>query len=156
MIREKFRIHRQLSELYRDHDVYIRPVPGLSFNDFVRISRKAGRRRKSIYVWVRFIDDYYKTFYNTTSQNRFGDPALLINGEGSSIVLCRHYRVMLGLEESMLDGVELEIRKIRNPLKKISALYNAPDSMVRTTTVISIISVILGIIAFILGVISLR
>lgn len=156
MIREKFRIHRQLSELYRDHDVYILPIPGLSFNDFVRISRRNGGRRKSIYVWLRFIDDYYRTFYNTTSDKRFGDPGLLISGEGSPIVLCRHYRVMLGLEETMLEDVELEIRKIWNPFKKISALYNAPDSMVRTTTVISVISVILGIIALVLGIISLR
>ena len=156
MIREKFRIHRQLSELYRDHDVYIRPLPGLSFNDFVRISRKTGGKRKSIYVWLRFIDDYYRLFYNSTSRKRFRDTSLLIPEKGDSIVLCRHYRVMLGLDESMLEGVELEIRKTRDPLKKLKALYCAPDSMVRTTTVISIISVILGIIALVLGILSLR
>lgn len=37
-INDTFRVNRQLSELYRDHDVYISPLPGLKFNDFVRIS----------------------------------------------------------------------------------------------------------------------
>jgi hypothetical protein len=156
MIRGKFRIHRQLSELYRDHDVYIRPVPGLSFNDFVRISCKCGSKRKSIYVWLRFIDDYYRTFYNTTSRARFKDPSLLIPDKGNSIVLCRHYRVMLGIDEAALEGVELDIKKTFNPFYKLKALYNAPDSMVRITTIISIISVILGIIALVLGILSLR
>lgn len=156
MIKGKFRIHRQLSELYRDHDVYIRPVPGLSFNDFVEISYKTGRKRKRIYVWLRFIDEYYRMFYNSTSSKRFNDPSLLIPEKGDSIVLCRHYRVMLGIDESMIEGTELEIRKTRNPFKKLKALYSAPDSMVRTTTVISIISVILGVIALILGILSLR
>ena len=157
MIRSRFRVHRQLSELYRDHDVYISRMPGLGFGQFVRISYRNGRQsKKSIYVWLRFIDDYYRRFYNTTSEKRFGEESLLITGEGASIVLCRHYRVILGLEESSLDGVEVELKKVRSPLKKIRALLNAPDSMVRTTTVISIISVILGMIALVLGIISLH
>ena len=152
----KFRIHRQLSELYRDHDVYITPAPGLGFSDFVRISHKTGKKTRSIYVWLRIIDGYYRAFYNSISGERFKDPFLLIAPEGYSIVLCRHYRVMLGIEDSMLAGTELEIRKTRNPFKKLKALYSAPDSMVRTTTVISIISVVLGLIALVLGILSLR
>jgi len=157
MSRSRFRIHRQLSELYRDHDVYISQMPGLRFGDFVRISYRPGRwRSRSIYVWVRLIDDYYMTFYNSISEKRFGGGTSLITNNGNSIVLCRHYRVLLGLEESMLENVELDIKRAWNPLKKIGALLNAPDSMVRTTTVISIISVILGIIALVLGIMSMR
>lgn len=155
-VKVSFRIHRQLSELYRDHDVYISHVPGFGFNDFVRISYKTGKKTRSIYVWLRLIDDYYRTFYNSVSGERFRDSSLLIQEIGNSVVLCRHYRVMLGIGESMPGTVELEIRKTRSPLKKLKALYSAPDSMVRTTTVISIISVILGIIALVLGILSLR
>lgn len=156
-IKETFRVNRQLSELYRDHDVYISPLPGLKFNDFVRISYMSGRRKKrSIYVWLRFIDDYYKTFYNSVTDKRFNDPELLIGGEHKSIVLCKHYRVKLELPDNSLDSINLEIKSIRNPFKKIKALYNAPDSIMRTTTVISIISILMGIIALVLGVLSLR
>jgi len=157
MIKETFRINRQLSELYRDHDVYISPINGLKFNDFVRISYRTGRiKKRSIYVWLRLIDDYYIKFYNNITANRFNDPELLIGDEHKSIVLCKHYRVKLGLPDSGLDSIDLEIKKIINPLKKIKALYNSPDSMMRTTTVISVISVIMGIIALIMGALSLR
>lgn len=157
VIKETFRVNRQLSELYRDHDVYISPTPGLKFNDFVQISFRTGKRKKqSVYVWLRFIDGYYKTFYNSTTQNRFNDPALLIGDDHKSIVLCKYYRVKLGLPDSSLDSIDLEIKKSSNPFKKIKALYNSPDSMMRTTTVISVISVMMGIIALILGVMSLR
>lgn len=155
MIKNFFCIKRQLSELYRDHDVYMTPLPGIKFNDFIRISYKAGKRKKSIYVWVRIIDDYYRTFYNTTTEKRFGGTELLINNEESSVVLCRHYRIRLGLDEGSLENVQLEISRSRNPLKKIRALYNAPDSIIRTTTVISVISLLLGIIALVLGVLSI-
>lgn len=156
-IKDTFRVNRQLSELYRDHDVYISPLPGIKFNDFVRISFRAGKQKKrSIYVWVRFIDGYYKKFYNTTTYQRFNDPELLIGEDHKSIVLCKFYRVKLGLPDADLDSIDLEIKKSSNPLKKIKALYNSPDSMMRTTTVISIISVIMGIIALVLGVLSLR
>ncbi len=157
MIKETFRVNRQLSELYRDHDVYISPIKGLKFNDFVRISFRTGKRKKrSIYVWLRFIDGYYKMFYNSTTDKRFNDPALLIGEDHKSVVLCKYYRVKLGLPDTGLDSIDLEISKNINPFKKIKALYNSPDSMMRTTTVISIISVIMGIIALILGVMSLR
>lgn len=156
-INETFRVNRQLSELYRDHDVYISPIPGLKFNDFVRISYRISKyRKRSIFVWLRFIDGYYKKFYNTTTEGRFNDPALLIGEDHKSIVLCKFYRIKLGLPDSDLDSIDLEIKKSSNPLKKIKALYNSPDSMMRTTTVISIISVLMGIIALILGVMSLR
>jgi len=155
MIRDTFRIHRQLSELYRDHDVYITHHPELSFNNFVRITHRNGRKRRSIYVWVRFIDDYYRTFYNTTSEWRFKGSTEYEITEGDAVVLCRHYRVLLGLDENALESVELEIKRSRNPMKKIRALLNAPDSLVRTTTFISIISVMLGIIALVLGILSL-
>ncbi len=157
MIKETFHINRQLSELYRDHDVYISPIPGLKFNDFVRISFRTGKwKKQSIYVWIRFIDTYYKMFYNSTTEKRFNDPELLIDNDHKSIVLCKHYRVKLGLPSDKFNGIDLEIKKSSNPFKKIKALYNSPDSMMRTTTVISIISVIMGIIALILGVLSLR
>lgn len=156
MIRSRYRIHRQLSELYRDHDVYITHHPELSFNDFVKISYRNGRKKKSIYVWVRFIDDYYRTFYNTTSEWRFKGSSDYEITDGDAVVLCRHYRVLLDLDENALDSVELEIKKTRNPFKKIRALLNAPDSLVRTTTFISIISVLLGIIALVLGILSLH
>lgn len=157
IIKDTFRVNRQLSELYRDHDVYISPIPGLKFNDFVRISFRTGKRKKrSIHVWVRFIDGYYKKFYNTTTDQRFNDPDLLIGEEHRSIVLCKYYRVKLGLPDTSLDSIDLEIKKSSNPFKKIKALYNSPESMMRTTTVISIISVIMGIIALVLGVLSLR
>jgi hypothetical protein len=156
MINGRFRIHRQLSELYRDHDVYITEYPELSFNDFVCIAYRNGKKKKRIYVWVRFIDDYYRMFYNTTSEWRFKESNQHKITDGDVIVLCRHYRRLLGLNENSLDGVDLEIKKSRNPLKKIRALLNAPDSLVRTTTVISIISVLLGIIALILGILSLH
>ncbi len=156
-INETFRVNRQLSELYRDHDVYISPLPGLKFNDFVRISYRISKyRNRSIYVWLRFIDGYYKKFYNTTTEARFNDPELLIGEEHKSIVLCKFYRVKLGLPDSGLDSIDLEIKKSSNPLKKIRALYNSPDSMMRTTTVVSIISVLLGIVALVLGVMSLK
>jgi len=156
MIKESFRVNRQLSELYRDHDVYISPMPELKFNDFVRISFRNGKRSKrSIYVWLRFIDSYYKTFYNSTTRNRFSDPDLIIEEDQKSIVLCKYYRVKLGLPDNNLACINLEIKKSSNPLKKIKALYNSPDSMMRTTTVISVISVMMGIIALVLGVISL-
>jgi len=153
MIRKTYRVYRQLSELYRDHDVYISDDESLAFNDFVRI-RLAGEK-KSIFVWVRFIDGYYKTFYNSVSTARFSDPRLLIDDEFPAIVLCRHYRVKLGLPEDTPGNVELEIRKIRNPMYKIRALYNAPDSLVRTTTMVSVISLLLGLVGLILGIISL-
>ena len=157
MIKETFRVNRQLSELYRDHDVYISPIRGLKFNDFVEISYRTGKRKKrSIYVWVRLIDGYYKTFYNSITDKRFNNPDLLIREDTKSIVLCRYYRDKLCIPDDKLDSVDLEIGKTSNPVKKIRALYNAPDSMVRTTTVISIISIIMGIIALILGVLSLR
>jgi hypothetical protein len=156
MIRGRFRIHRQLSELYRDHDVYITENPELSFNDFVCISHHNGKKKKRIYVWVRVIDDYYRMFYNTTSEWRFKGVSQHQITEGDAIVLCRHYRRLLGLDEASLDGVDLEIKKSRNPLKKIRALLNAPDSLVRTTTCISIISVFLGLVALILGIRSLH
>lgn len=153
---ELFRINRQLSELYRDHDVYITPLPGLSFNDFVQIScGEKGNRKRRIYVWVRFIDEYYMMFYNSITKNRFHKPELLIDRKKNSIVLCKHYRVRLGLSDDKLGEVRLQVKKIRNPLKKIRALYDAPDSMIRTTTVISIISIIMGITAIILGIMSL-
>lgn len=156
-INETFRVNRQLSELYRDHDVYISPIPGLKFNDFVRISYRTGKRKKrSIYVWLRFIDSYYKTFYNKTTHDRFSDPELLIGDDHKSIVLCKFYRIKLCLPDSDLDCIDLEIKKSSNPLKKIKALYNSPDSMMRTTTVVSIISVVMGIVALVLGVMSLR
>ena len=156
-INETFRVNRQLSELYRDHDVYISPLPGLKFNDFVRISYKISKyRKRSIYVWLRFIDGYYKKFYNTTTENRFNDPELLIADDHKSIVLCKFYRIKLGLPESDLYSIDLEIKKSSNPLKKIKALYNSPDSMMRTTTVVSVISVLMGIVALVLGVMSLR
>ena len=155
-IKETFRVNRQLSELYRDHDVYISPLAGLKFNDFVRITYRTGKRKKrSIYVWLRFIDSYYKTFYNSTTDKRFSDPELLIMDDRKSVVLCKYYRSKLELPDK-LDSIDLEISKTMNPLKKIRALYSAPDSMMRTTTVISIISVIMGVIALILGVMSLR
>lgn len=155
-IKDTFRVNRQLSELYRDHDVYISPIPGLKFNDFVRISYCIGKRRKkSIYVWLRFIDSYYKTFYNSTTNNRFNDSDLLIPDDHKSIVLCKFYRVKLGLPDSNLDCIDLEIKNSSNPFKKIKALYNSPDSMMRTTTVISVISIAMGIIALILGIMSL-
>ncbi len=157
MKEEIFRIKRQLSELYRDHDVYISPISGFNFNDFVCISHRAGKsKKKSVYVWLRIIDDYYRTFYNSVTESRFHDQALLIDPEQKSIVLCKHYREKLGLKDAASEGVYLEIKKIHSPFKKIRALYNAPDSMIRTTTVISVISVALGILALILGVISLR
>jgi len=157
LIKETFRVNRQLSELYRDHDVYISPIPGLKFNDFVRISYRTGKwKKKSIYVWLRFIDSYYKTFYNSTTNSRFNNPELLIVEDHKSIVLCKHYRVKLCLPDANLDSIDLEINKSSNPFKKIKALYNSPDSMMRTTTVISIISVIMGVVALILGVMSLR
>ncbi len=157
MIKETFHINRQLSELYRDHDVYISPLPGLKFNDFVRISYRTGRfKKRNIYVWLRFIDGYYKTFYNSITEKRFNDPELLIQDDLKSIVLCKYYRAKLSIPDDRLSGLELEISKTVNPLKKIKALYNAPDSMVRTTTVISIISVLMGVIALILGVMSLK
>lgn len=156
-IKETFCVNRQLSELYRDHDVYISPLPGLKFNDFVRISYKNGKKKKrSIYVWLRFIDSYYKTFYNSTTDRRFNNPDLLIREDCKSVVLCKFYRTKLDISDNRLDGIDLEIKKISNPLKKIKALYNAPDSMVRTTAVISIISVVMGVIALVLGVMSLR
>ncbi len=156
-IKDTFRVNRQLSELYRDHDVYISPIPGLKFNDFVKVSFRTGKRKqKSIYVWLRFIDTYYKTFYNSTTDQRFHDPSLLIGEEHKSIVLCKFYRVKLGLPDCNLDSIDLEIKKSSNPFKKIKALYHSPDSMMRTTTVISVISVAMGIIALILGVLSLR
>lgn len=155
-IADTFRVHRQLSELYRDHDVYIHPFPSLRFNDFVRISRTGPRDgTKSIYVWVRFIDDYYRTFYNAVTDSRFGDPALSICDDLKPIVLCKYYRVRLGLDDTALENVDLTIKVIRNPMKKIRALLGAPDSLVRTTTVISVISVLLGIIALVLGILSL-
>jgi len=157
LIKETFRVNRQLSELYRDHDVYISPLPNLKFNDFVRISFRTGKRKKrSIYVWLRFIDSYYKTFYNSTTDKRFNNPELLIEDDRKSIVLCKYYRSKLHIPDNKLESIELEIKKVVNPLKKIKALYNAPDSMMRTTTVISIISVVMGIIALVLGVLSLR
>lgn len=156
-IKETFRVNRQLSELYRDHDVYISPLPGLKFNDFVKITYRIGKRKKrSIYVWLRFVDNYYKTFYNSITEKRFNNPDLLIQQDSKSIVLCKYYRAKLALPDDKLDSIKLEISKTKNPLKKIRALYNAPDSMIRTTTVISIISIVMGIIALILGVISLR
>ena len=155
MIRKVFCIKRQLSELYRDHDVYITPLPGINFNDFVRISYTAGKRKKSIYVWVRIIDDYYRTFYNSITDKRFDNPELLINKENHAVVLCRYYRIRLGLDENFLGNVQLELCRNSNPLKKIRALYNAPDSIIRTTTVISVISLMLGIIALVLGVLSI-
>lgn len=156
-INDTFRVNRQLSELYRDHDVYISPLPELKFNDFVRISYKVSKyRKRSIYVWLRFIDGYYKKFYNTTTEARFNDPELLIGEDSKSIVLCKFYRIKLGLPDSCLDSIDLEIKKSSNPLKKIKALYNSPDSMMRTTTVVSIISVVMGIIALVLGVMSLK
>jgi len=152
-----FRVNRQLSELYRDHDVYISPLPELKFNDFVRISFRTGKRKKrSIYVWLRIIDSYYKTFYNSITEDRFNDSELLIGEAHNSIVLCKHYRIKLGLPDNNLDSIDLEIKKSSNPLKKIRALYNSPDSMMRTTTIISILSVLMGIIALVLGVMSLR
>lgn len=157
MIKENFRVNRQLSELYRDHEVYISPIPGLKFKDFVRISFGSGKcRKRSIFVWLRIIDDYYKTFYNSTTGKRFNDPELLIVDEHKSIVLCKYYRVKLGLPDVELNNIDLEISKVSNPLKKIKALYNSPDSMMRTTTVISVISVLMGLIALVLGVMSLR
>ena len=156
MIKETFRVNRQLSELYRDHDVYISPLPGLKFNDFVKISYMAEKRKKrSIYVWLRFIDGYYKTFYNSITDKRFSNPELLIQEDLKSIVLCKYYRAKLAIPDDKLDCIDLEISRSTNPFKKIRALYNAPDSMIRTTTVISIISIVMGIIALVLGVISL-
>jgi len=156
MIKGRFRIHRQLSELYRDHDVYITEYPELSFNDFVCITHRNGLKKKRIYVWVRFIDDYYRMFYNTTSEWRFKGTEQYRIIDGNSIVLCRHYRRLLGIDETSLEGVDLEIKKSRNPFKKIRALLNAPDSLVRTTTFISIISVFMGMVALVLGIISLH
>lgn len=156
-IKETFHVNRQLSELYRDHDVYISPLPGLKFNDFVRIIyRNAKRQKRSIYVWVRFIDSYYRSFYNRTTWERFNDSGLLIPDEHKSVVLCKYYRVKLGLPDQGLESIDLEIRKCINPMKKIRALYNSPDSMTRTTTFISILSILLGIIALVLGIMSLR
>lgn len=157
MYRETFHVNRQLSELYRDHDVYISPIPGFKFNDFVCISHTTEKgKKRSIYVWLRIIDDYYRAFYNSVTESRFHDTELLIIPEQKSIVLCKHYREKLSLGDAGSTGVVLEIKKTRSPSKKIRALYNAPDSMIRTTTVISVISVALGIIALILGVMSLR
>ena len=153
MISKTYRVYRQLSELYRDHDVYISDDGSLSFNDFVRI-RIAGEK-KSIFVWLRFIDGYYRTFYNSVSAGRFSDPRLQIDDEFPAIVLCRHYRTRLGLSEEIQGMVELEITKIRNPLRRIRALYNAPDSLVRTTTMVSVISLLLGFVGLVLGIISL-
>ncbi len=156
-IKKTFHVKRQLSELYRDHDVYITPLPELKFNDFVRITFRSGKRKKrSIYVWLRFIDSYYKTFYNSVTEKRFGNTELLIGDDRLSVVLCKYYRVKLGIADNDLENIELEIRKTVNPFKKIKALYNSPDSMMRTTAVISIISIAMGVIALILGVISLR
>lgn len=155
-MKEKFNINRQLSELYRDHEVYLTPLPGIRFNDFIRISNRTGRwKKRSIYVWIRLIDDYYRRFYNSTTEKRFGGNELCLPDDVNSIVLCRHYRVKLGLSEGNYESVELEIRKCRNPLKRIKALYNAPDSVTRTTTVISIISLFLGVVALVLGVMSI-
>lgn len=156
-IRETFQVKRQLSELYRDHDVYISPLNGLKFNDFVRITFRTGKKKKrSIYVWLRIIDSYYTAFYNSVTDKRFSFPDLLISDELKSIVLCKYYRVKLQIQDSDRGSVELEIEKIVNPFKKIKALYNSPDSMMRTTTVISVISIALGVIALILGIMSLR
>lgn len=156
MIVENFHVRRQLSELYRDHDVYISRIPGLDFGSLVKITyRKSRFRKKSIYVWLRIIDSYYRTFYNTTTDTRYANPDLLIGDGGKSIVLCRHYRNKLGLSDDLSQPLCLEITKCWSPLKKIRALYNAPDSLTRTTTVISVISLLLGVIALVLGVLSI-
>ncbi len=156
MTRKTYRVYRQLSELYRDHDVYITPDGSLAFNDFVRISRMNEKgRKRSIYVWVRFIDDYYRTFYNSVSGCRFSCDELLMAQDIPGIVLCKHYRVRLDLPDDGLESVDLDITKVKNPYLRVRALYNAPDSLVRTTTVISVISLALGVIGLVLGVISL-
>ena len=156
MFKKSYRVYRQLSELYRDHDVYISPDESLSFNDFVRIRHTdASGKKRSIYAWVRFIDDYYRTFYNSVSGCRYECTDMLIGDEGPAVVLCKHYRVRLNLPDDAPGNVDLEIRKMRSPLLRLRALYNAPDSLVRTTTIISIISLVLGMIGLALGVISL-
>jgi hypothetical protein len=155
MIKEKFRVYRQISEFFKDHDVYIWPLDSLKSNDLVRITCRNGGDKNKIYVWIRLIDSYYINFYEKTIKTRFPDDDMKMIDKPYPIVLNRHYRSRLGLTEECFDRVLLEIKKVNNPHAVIASFLSAPDSLVRITTLISLVSLFLGLIGLLLGIFGL-
>ena len=115
----------------------------------------SGKDKNKIYVWIRLIDDYYINFYEKTIRARFPDNDMQMNDTPYPIVLNRHYRSRLGLTEECFERVLLEIKKVKNPRAIIASFLSAPDSLVRITTLISLVSLFLGLIGLLPGIFGL-
>ena len=155
MIKEEFRVYRQISEFFKDHDVYIWPLGRLKSNDLARITFRNGRKKNKIYVWIRLIDGYYINFYEKTITMRYPDENMKMVDKPYPIILNRHYRSRLELTDECFERVRLEIKKVNNPYAILASFLSAPDSLVRITTFISLVSLFLGLIGLLLGIIGL-
>lgn len=106
---------------------------------------------KSVWVDAQIVDDNFLKNYNQL-------PRKSLNKDIKAIIANEWYRQKLGIKK--WSDADLEIKQIKLPLmrpfRQMQAALNHPDSAVRISADIAIVSLLLGVIGLILGVISLK
>jgi len=111
---------------------------------------KCKQSHKSVWVDAQIVDNNFQNNYNHS-------PRISLDNNKKVIIANEWYRQKLGIIKGA--NADLKIKQIKlpfiRPFRQMQAALNHPDSSVRISADIAILSLLLGIIGLVLGAMSL-
>ena len=142
-----YKVYLSLKEDINSPTVWLQGS-NLDSRDLVMV--KCKQNLKSVWVDAQIVDDNFLKNYNQP-------PRISLDNNIKAIIANEWYRNKLGIIKG--DNVDLNINKIKlpfmRPIRQMQAALNHPDSSMRISADIAIVSLLCGIIGLVLGVMSL-